>query len=1312
MLLAFSVLSLSSAPATAQVPDSTPAKTVWVAGDDAIVKIAKDSGEATQWRSDVGDAKALAADCRSGVLWAYDGSALSAYAATGARLFRVHVGRGGFSWYDKDPVDRAALILQQDDGSAWVASGKRAYRFDAQGRQVRMVSVEETVRALGLDTERDHLVVVTRQRIEVFDAQGVAVASIGPRFNRDYRDVVYDRTLDALWVADRSTVYRYDAADGKLELRKQLSGTITGIAPDYQGGLWLAAGRRLIRIDETGDVQVNSTPFREGIVALVSEPVDGSVWVANADVVRQYSASGGLLHDVDVDGDQRRSYSYYDNRFEVTALGICVNLRPVADAGDDFNAVLDRPVRLDGSASYDPEGELITLRWSVIEAPGGNGALLEGTQGPRPRLTPSLAGDYVLELIVNDGNSDSEPSRVTVSVGQDTVAPNARAGRDQPALTGARVTLDGSASDDPNGLPLSYAWTLTQVPAGSTVTDASIEHADMAMAEMVPDVDGTYTFNLHIGNGALSDDDEVQVTAGAPNVAPVADPGVVKAANTGESLTLDASASYDPDNAPQALGHTWSLVARPAGSELTSEDIVDADTATPSLVPDIEGAFIARLKVSDGAASDAANVLAYGDDIPPQILITSPDGSLVTSRRPDFIVSFTDWESEIDPQRFSAELNGTDISSHFTVTAFGASYTPAEEIEPGHYTFDATIGDLAGNSASATSSFQTSLLRVNPTASVTTGYAPLSVFFTTDAEDPDGTVQVFRWDFDGNGSWDTYDTVAQDKQHIYTTPGVYQATLQAQSSTGSIAEASIPINVLNNPPTASANVIPSNGGIPLDVDLIGSGNDVDGTIVLYEWDFDGDGTFDYSDPDTGTTTHRYSSVGTYPAVFRVTDDTGNTASASVVTTAVRAGPAGSPTASATATPDQGDAPLVVNFSGTGTDPQNDIVLYEWDFDGDGVYDYADASSADASHTYTQGGTHVASLRVSDGEGKSGIDQILIRVNLQAGLSVSPNSIGWLSGANTDPKPAPTGTTITTTLSAGTTVSVSIRNEAGATVRALVENQARDAGTYQDPWDALDDNGVAVRDGLYYALLDYRLDGETLTLDLSRTTGGNRFNPPRQSTGGSTSRPRQFSPFDDDPLPINFSLSKASEVTLFAGLLYTTDLRLRTMLNREPMPAGSHTVYWDGLDDQGNLAEPPPGNYIILGIWGYDLPANALLMSGGAPEISNIAASPNYFSPFSERCEPSTGEGEGITLGFELSGPAAAVELRVYGTESGALLRSIDVGALPSGSNTILWDGKNDAGEYVDIGDYQLGVIASDSQGNQSMLRYTLVRIDY
>jgi len=77
----------------------------------------------------------------------------------------------------------------------------------------------------------------------------------------------------------------------------------------------------------------------------------------------------------------------------------------------------------------------------------------------------------------------------------------------------------------------------------------------------------------------------------------------------------------------------------------------------------------------------------------------------------------------------------------------------------------------------------------------------------------------------------------------------------------------------NIPPIASiASASPQIANI--DVNFAASGSDADGTVVLYEWDWEDDGTFDYSSPTTANTTHVYAVAGAYTAKLRVTDDSG------------------------------------------------------------------------------------------------------------------------------------------------------------------------------------------------------------------------------------------------------------------------------------------------------------------------------------------------------------------------------------------------------------------------------------------------------
>ena len=133
--------------------------------------------------------------------------------------------------------------------------------------------------------------------------------------------------------------------------------------------------------------------------------------------------------------------------------------------------------------------------------------------------------------------------------------------------------------------------------------------------------------------------------------------------------------------------------------------------------------------------------------------------------------------------------------------------------------------------------------------------------------------------------------------------------------------------------------------------------------------------------------------------------------------------------------------------------------------------------------------------------------------------------------------------------------------------------------------------------------------------------------------------------------------------------------------------------------------------LILGIWGYTLPDNAIFMTGGKPDITNLVADPNYYDPFSEKCD-ANGNGEGITLTYNLSENVARVELRVYSLETNNLVRTIIQGAQSAGENVFFWDGKDNTGKYTSMGDYQIGIIATDRDGNSSMFKYTLARILY
>lgn len=85
-----------------------------------------------------------------------------------------------------------------------------------------------------------------------------------------------------------------------------------------------------------------------------------------------------------------------------------------------------------------------------------------------------------------------------------------------------------------------------------------------------------------------------------------------------------------------------------------------------------------------------------------------------------------------------------------------------------------------------------------------------------------------------------------------------------------------------------------------------------------------------------------------------------------------------PTAVATANPTSGNAPLTVQFTGSGsTDPEGGALTYAWDLDGDGAYD--DSTAANPSYTYLTQASVTARLRVTDPGGLSGTASVVITV---------------------------------------------------------------------------------------------------------------------------------------------------------------------------------------------------------------------------------------------------------------------------------------------------------------------------------------------
>ncbi|PSQ52350.1 hypothetical protein BRD20_07255 [Halobacteriales archaeon SW_8_65_20] len=534
---------------------------------------------------------------------------------------------------------------------------------------------------------------------------------------------------------------------------------------------------------------------------------------------------------------------------------------------------------------------------------------------------PSNAGTENVQYTINPTSGDD-----TTSTSYEVNSPPAADFDYDPSspTTDDTISFDGSLSSDSDGSIDSYEWDFGD---GTTATGQTPTHSY--------DDDESYTVSLTvIDDDGATDTVTKQITV--DNEPPNAALSVPNSAKTGESVTLDASGSTDPDD---PVGpYKW---------DFDGDDNIDrtTDSATTTYEYADDGEYTPTVTITDDdGESDTASETISIQNRPPTADVTATPDPAQTSEQITFDAGgSSDADGSIDSYEWDFGGDGTTDATGETATN---SYDSS-----GEYDVTLTVADDDDSTDSTT--YTVTVENRPPDATYT--YTPEQPdvgetveFNATDSSDPDGSIASYEWDFDGD---ETIDATGKTTSKSWSTTGTRTVTLTLTDDEGVTDSYSTPVTVGTQPPTATFTATTNGDDQPVEFDASDS-SDPDGTVDSYDWEF-GDGA-----TATGATVaHTYGDPGQYDVTLTVTDEDGATDTETRTVSVANL----DPNASHVRSPETVTPGETVTFDAAGSsDPDDGITGYEWDL-GDGTT----ATGQTAATSYETPGEKQVTLTVTD-----------------------------------------------------------------------------------------------------------------------------------------------------------------------------------------------------------------------------------------------------------------------------------------------------------------------------------------------------------
>jgi hypothetical protein len=343
---------------------------------------------------------------------------------------------------------------------------------------------------------------------------------------------------------------------------------------------------------------------RELVILSATDPSNGSTRISGSgDTITYYPATNFY-------GADEFKYTVSDGSLTDTAtirvVVEPVNDYPVANAGHDLEVKENSKVILDASASFDPDGSIVSYRWEQLGNSQPSVDLLDEHDGKiiefiARNVTTTINFTFRLTVVDDDGTSNTD--EIEIAITNINRAPTANAGADLRAAEGDLILLNGSRSLDPDRDRLTYSWKQEGGPPAHLLDDDSANPSIRIPSLGSEDVTLTFILRVEDANGG-TDEDAVKIFVRALDQPPVADARGIDSVNEGDLVQLDGTNSFDPDG--DSLTYSWKQSDGPAVSLSGPNSAKPTFTAPYDLDEDENLVF--ELKVSDGSFTSTDKV--------------------------------------------------------------------------------------------------------------------------------------------------------------------------------------------------------------------------------------------------------------------------------------------------------------------------------------------------------------------------------------------------------------------------------------------------------------------------------------------------------------------------------------------------------------------------------------------------------------------------------------------------------------------------------------------------------------------------------